>query len=466
MKRKPILNNLYIESVSSDGRGVAKYNDKVYFIDQTVRGDDVNAQITRGKSGYGEGYVLELNKVSDYRKVADCKYFGVCGGCKFQHITYQEQLYIKNKIVTDALQRIGKVDVQQYLPIIGADNAMQYYYRNKMEYAFSDKRWLRKEELQAKDLVESHNGLGFHVKGLFDKVVDIDYCYLQHDLGNHIRNMIRTVSLKNEIPFFNPRTKEGLLRSVILRNTTANEWMVILVMNYEEQHTLDLIFNELIVHFPQIVSFNYIINSKVNDSIFDLPVHRYSGSNYLIETFGNTKYKISPKSFFQTNSYQGLKLFTAVKNLITESDITLYDLYCGAGSISCFVADKCKKVVGIEEIADAIDDAHFNAELNKLKNAIYLVGDCKKILNTSFVESYGKADVIITDPPRAGMHDDVVKTLLAFESKKIIYVSCNPSTQARDLQLLSEKYNCVSSQAVDMFPQTHHVENIVLLELK
>jgi 23S rRNA (uracil1939-C5)-methyltransferase len=465
MKKGTILENLFIESVSNEGKGISRYDGKVYFVDKAVRNDEVNIAVTRSKSGFGEGRIDSFIKKSNFRKEADCNHFGDCGGCKFQHIQYEEQLNIKDKIAYDALIRIGKLNINQFKSIIKADKL--YAYRNKMEYAFSEKKWRTKNEMQIVDDAESINGLGFHIKGCFDKVINIDNCLLQDDIGNKIRNETKKIAQQFNMPFYNPRTHVGLLRSLYLRNNKANEWMITLVLKEKDEQAIKIIFDTLHHTFPQIISFNYVINHKVNDSIFDLEVFHYSGAKYLIEKLENVSFKISPKSFFQTNSYQAEKLYNIVKaHISAEKDLILYDLYCGTGSIGQYVADVCKKVVGIDEIYDAIENAKENAALNKIKNAHYFSGDCKKILDADFINLNGFPDVIITDPPRAGMHDDVLKTLLAAECKMIIYVSCNPSTQARDLAILSEKYVVLESQAIDMFPQTPHVENVVLLQLK
>jgi len=465
MKKGTILENLTIESISSEGKGIARHEGKVYFVDAAVRNDIVNISVTRSKSGFGEGKISDLIQQSPWRKSAECLHFGNCGGCKFQHTQYEEQLEIKNKIAIDALVRIGKIEISNLKNIVKADKV--FHYRNKMEYAFSEKKWLTFDEMDSLSELEKLNGLGFHIKGCYDKVIDVNQCLLQDELGNSIRNEAKKIAIQHNLSFYNPRSREGLLRSIYLRNNKNNEWMVTLVMKEANEKAVEILLNGLHSAFPEIISSHYIINSKLNDSIFDLEVFHFKGEKFLIETLAKVKYKISPKSFFQTNSYQAEKLYNIVKSHIAEDkNIILYDLYCGTGSIGQYVADVCQKVIGIDEIEDAILNAKDNAALNAIANAHYFTGDCKKILDENFIKTNGFPDVIITDPPRAGMHEDVLKTLLQAACKKIIYVSCNPSTQARDLAILGEKYEVCESQAVDMFPQTPHIENVVLLKLK
>lgn len=467
----PVLQNVTVLDASSDGQSVARIDDYVVFIKGAVPGDVVDVQVTRKKNKFREGKATVIHHYSDKRVANVCSHFGVCGGCKWQNLNYEWQLFYKQKQVTDALTRLAKIElpeIQQILP-----SKKVYNYRNKLEFTFSNKKWLTEEQVQDKSLtfnedgVNTRNALGFHIPGLFDKVLDIDTCHLQEEPSNAIRNEIRAYALENELPFFDLREKLGLLRNIIIRSTSTGEWMLIVSFHYEDKIEIEKLLNHIGTKFPQITSLNYVINSKHNDTIGDLEILLFKGNDSIYENMEGLKFKIGPKSFYQTNSDQAYELYKVTRDFagIKNSD-TVYDLYTGTGTIANFVAHQAKKVVGIEYVPAAIVDAKINSEINNIGNTTFYAGDMKDVLNDAFIKENGKPDVIITDPPRAGMHDDVTKKILEIAPERIVYVSCNPATQARDLQLLDEKYKVVKVQPVDMFPQTHHVENVVLLVRK
>ena len=466
MKKRPLplLENIEIIDIAAEGNAIARVDNKVIFVPQGIPGDIVDVQVTRKKSSYMEGFIVTLKKPSSLRIEPYCSHFGVCGGCKWQHLPYNEQLKWKEKQVIDAFQRIGKIEVGKVTPILASENLR--FYRNKLEYTFSDNRWLPKEMMNKEAMVREP-GLGFHIPGMFDKVLDIDYCYHQPDPSNAIRLAIKKFMLDNDYSFFNLRTKEGLLRNLIIRNTSLGEWMVIVIFAKKDEvritKMLDFIGNEI----PAITSLMYVVNEKANDTIGDQDVILYKGNPYIIEEMEGLKFKVGPKSFYQTNSQQAYNLYKITRNLaqLTGNEV-VYDLYTGTGTIANFVARQAKKVVGIEYVPDAIIDAHENSVMNNIDNTLFYAGDMKDILTQSFIDTHGRPDVIITDPPRAGMHTSVVSAILYAAPKRIVYVSCNPATQARDVQLLSEAYKVVEILAVDMFPHTHHVENVALLERK
>lgn len=459
-----IIEGVEIIDTSSEGKAVARVDDLVVFVEGAVPGDTCTILISRIKKKFAEAKLLKLEKPSPQRIDAVCTHFGSCGGCKWQHLDYEAQLYYKQKHVHDSLTRLAKVNFPELKPIVGAEK--NYNYRNKLEFTFSAKKWLTKEEIESgKEF--NRNALGFHIPGLFDKIIDIETCYLQKDPSNAIRNEVRDFALKNNFSFFDIREKHGFLRNLLIRTANTGEIMVLVSFFREEKENQDALLNHLKSKFPEITSLLYIINPKGNETFHDLDVHCFYGRDYIIEEMEGLKFKIGPKSFFQTNSDQAFELYKITRHLagLTGNEL-VYDLYTGTGTIACFVAKQAKKVVGIEYVDAAIEDAKVNAALNKIDNTIFYAGDMKDMLTQDFISKHGKPDVIITDPPRAGMHEDVIKVLNEVKAKRIVYVSCNPSTQARDLAALDINYKIMEVQPVDMFPQTHHVENVVLLELK
>jgi 23S rRNA (uracil1939-C5)-methyltransferase len=463
--RDKIFENVEILDASSEGNSVAKVNDLVIFVKYAVPGDVVTVKVIREHRRFLEAKVVEIIKPSPYRTEVKCSHFGICGGCKWQNLQYKQQLYYKQKQVFDAFTRIGKLSFPEILPIIGSQQI--YYYRNKMEFAFSSKMWLTEEQINSKESFQNRNALGFHLPGMFDKILDIQQCFLQQEPSNEIRNFVKQYCEENNYTFFDNRQQTGLMRSIIIRNSSIGEWMVILMFYADEKEKRENLLNAIADRFPQITSLMYIINSKNNDSYADLVVHLFRGKDHMIEEMEGLKFKVGPKSFYQTNSNQAYELYKVVREFASlEGNELVYDLYTGTGTIANFVAKKTKKVIGIEYVAEAIEDAKVNSNINNITNTEFFAGDMKNVLTFEFIEKHGKPDVVITDPPRAGMHESVVKCLLEIQASKIVYVSCNPATQARDLQMLSDKYKITKVQPVDMFPQTHHVENVALLELK
>lgn len=461
---KKFLQNIQVIDIAEEGKGVGKSDDLVIFIDKAVPGDIVDVELLRRKKKFYEGKIQNLVKPSEHRTEPFCEHFGVCGGCKWQHLTYEAQLQFKQKSVSDALQRLGKVDVSDIEPILGS--AESRYYRNKLEYTFSDKRWLTDGDMRNAETMEM-NALGYHIPGRFDKILDIDHCYLQADPSNEIRNKVREYALKAGISFYNLRNHEGALRNLIIRSSSTGELMVIVVFAYADEEQIEGMMKFIASEFKSINSLLYIINQKKNDTIFDQEIHTYAGADHIFENMDGLKFKIGPKSFYQTNSAQAFELYKITRDFAEfKGDELVYDLYTGAGTIANFIAGKVKSVVGIEYVPTAIEDAKINSEINGIKNTSFFAGDMKDILNEDFISTHGKPDVVITDPPRAGMHPDVVKRLLEMEAEKIVYVSCNAATQARDIDLLKAKYEVNRIKPVDMFPHTQHVENVVLLTIK
>ena len=461
---KKFLQNIQVIDIAEEGKGVGKSDDLVIFIDKAVPGDIVDVELLRRKKKFYEGKIQNLVKPSEHRTEPFCEHFGVCGGCKWQHLTYDAQLQFKQKSVSDALQRLGKVDVSDMEPILGS--AESRYYRNKLEYTFSDKRWLTDGDMRLDETMEM-NALGYHIPGRFDKILDIDHCYLQADPSNEIRNKVREYALKAGISFYNLKNHEGALRNLIIRTTSTGELMVIVVFAYADEEQIEGMMKFIATEFKSINSLLYIINQKKNDTIFDLDIHTYAGADHIFENMDGLKFKIGPKSFYQTNSAQAFELYKIARDFANfKGDELVYDLYTGAGTIANFIAGNVKNVVGIEYVPTAIEDAKINSEINGIKNTSFFAGDMKDILNEDFISTHGKPDVVITDPPRAGMHPDVVKRLLEMEAEKIVYVSCNAATQARDIELLKAKYDVGRIKPVDMFPHTQHVENVVLLTIK
>lgn len=459
----PILNNVTIADVASEGKAIAKVDDLVIFIPYVAPGDIVDIQLTRKKNSYAEGRAIKIHSLSPERIDPVCEHFGVCGGCKWQHLNYPSQLFYKQKQVVDNLIRIGKIDLPDISPILGSEQTTCY--RNKLEYTFSNKRWMTDAEIASGVQFEDMNALGFHIPTLFDKVLDIHKCWLQDDITNQIRLGVRRYAIDNNMPFYDLRNKAGWLRNMIIRTSTTGELMVIMVFFGEQKNNREMILNHLLESFPQITSLIYIINEKVNDTITDQEVHLFHGRDYIVEEMEGLKFKIGPKSFYQTNSNQAYQLYKIVRDFATLAGNELvYDLYTGTGTIANFIARQAREVIGIEYVPEAIEDARVNAALNHVENTLFFAGDMKDILNSQFIEEHGHPDVIITDPPRAGMHNDVIDAILFAHPQRIVYVSCNPATQARDLSLLNEQYRVTKVQPVDMFPHTHHVENVVLLE--
>ncbi len=464
-KQLPLLEDITITGVANEGKAIAKVNDMVIFTQFVVPGDVVDLQITRKKNSYMEGRVVNIKKYSDRREKAFCSHYGVCGGCKWQILPYEDQLKAKQDQVYNNLLRIGKVELPEISPIIGSKNIIRY--RNKLEFTFSNKKWLTYEQVAsgASFETENMNGLGFHIPGMFDKVLDIDKCYLQDEVCDQIRDCIKAYAAKHNLPFFDLRNKEGFLRTIVVRTASTGEIMLTVVFYHEDKEAREGLLNHLIEQFPQITSLIYVINGKCNDTITDQETIVYKGRDHIFEEMEGLKFKIGPKSFYQTNSPQAYELYKVARNFaqLTGNEL-VYDLYTGTGTIACFVSKLAKKVIGIEYVPEAIEDAKVNAVNNHIDNTLFYAGDMKDILTNDFIAQHGKPDVIITDPPRDGMHPDVVQTILNAEPKRIVYVSCNPATQARDLNLLDAKYKVTAIQPVDMFPHTHHVENVVALE--
>ncbi len=463
--KKPFYTKIRIESIGAEGKAIARIDDMVVFTRLVVPGDVVDLQVTKKRKSYQEAIVTKIHEYSEDRTEAFCRHFGVCGGCKWQYLPYHKQLQYKQKQVEDQLRRIGRINLPSVSPIIGSEKST--FYRNKLEFTFSNKRWLTTEEIRSEGQINESNALGFHIPGLFDKVVNIKECWLQRSPSNEIRNYIYEYAQENQLEFFDIKEKKGFLRTLIIRTGSNNELMVILSFYQENKAARESLLNAVMNRFPEITSLLYVINSKGNDTITDQNIEVYAGRSYIYEVMENLKFKVGPKSFYQTNSEQAYNLYDIVRKFagLTGNEI-VYDLYTGTGTIANFIARNAKKVIGIEYVPEAISDAKENAFLNGIANASFYAGDIKDVLSRDFVADNGYPDVVITDPPRAGMHAEVVNALIELAPEKIVYVSCNPATQARDLLLLSDIYNPGAIQPVDMFPHTHHVENVVLLEKK
>ncbi len=459
-KDLPVIENLEVLDLALEGNAIARFENQIVFIPMAIPGDIVTVKVIRKKKNYLEAKIIEVTTKSPLRQDPWCKHFGICGGCKWQHLPYEEQLKWKQKHVLDNMERIGKVSPSDVFPIMASPEIQ--YYRNKLEFTFSHKRWL--ELIDLKSGVEAFPGAGFHIPGMFDKVLDIDECYHQPEPSNKIRNHLKHIAKQNNIPFYNIREKSGFLRTLIIRNSNLNHWMVILVIAFEDENWRKLLLNSLVEAFPEISSLYYVINSKGNDTIHDLDMFLYKGDEVIYEQMGDIKFKIGPKSFFQTNSKQAHRLYQRVLEMASlKKNEIVYDLYTGTGTIALFVASQVKKVIGVEYVKEAIDDAIANADYNQIENVVFFAGDMKDVLNDAFIVKNGQPDVIILDPPRAGVHSDVLEVIKRAAPNRIVYVSCNSATQARDLAVLCELYRLESIQAVDMFPHTHHIENIALL---
>lgn len=463
MKNK-VISNLRVERIGAEGKCIAHHEGKVVFVQHVAPGDLVDVRITRGKSSFMEGEAIAIHEYSDDRVTPFCKHFGVCGGCKWQHINYDLQKKYKWQQVFDQFTRIAKVEIPEIPAIIGSKETQ--YYRNKLDYTFSNNRWLTKEEILSGQEFQ-RNALGFHIPKMYDKIVDIEHCHLQNGLSNEIRNSIREFALQENLAFYDIRNQIGLLRNLIIRTSSTNESMVIVQFGENNPEAIQIVMEFIKRKFPEITSLLYVVNLKKNETFHDLDIITFAGKHYIEEEMEGLKFRIGPKSFYQTNSQQAYELYKITKDFADlKGDEVVYDLYTGTGTIANFVAKKAKQVIGIEYVEAAIQDAKLNAEVNGIKNTLFFAGDMKDMLNEKFINQYQKPDVIITDPPRAGMHEDVVKMLLKIEAAKVVYVSCNPATQARDIAILAEKYDVSKIQPVDMFPQTYHVENVVLLTLK
>ena len=463
-KPKRIFESVEIIDIAEEGKGVGKADDFVLFVDKAIPGDVADVEMYRSKKNFGEAKIMNLVKSSEYRVEAFCEHFGTCGGCKWQHMTYEAQLKFKQKSVADALSRIAKVDVAGMLPIIASPK--DRYYRNKLEFTFSNKRWLYDGEEKSEEPREM-SALGFHIPGRFDKILDVHHCYLQADPSNAIRNSIDEFAKREGYSYYDLKGHAGAMRNLIIRTSSTGELMVIVVFAYAAEEEIEKLMSFVAATFLQITSLLYIVNQKKNDTIFDQDVVVFRGLEYIHEEMNGIRFRIGAKSFYQTNSKQALKLYEITRDFAGfTGDELVYDLYTGAGTIANFIAGSVREVVGVEYVPSAIEDAKINSDINSITNTKFYAGDMKDVLNADFVAEHGQPDVIITDPPRAGMHPDVVARLMEIEAPKIVYVSCNAATQARDLLVLKEKYDTVQIQPVDMFPHTQHVENVVLLRLR
>jgi len=463
-RKLPAYEGVTIEDIAAEGKSIARIDDMVVFVPGVIPGDVVDLQVTRKRKKYREAKVTRYISYSEKRIDPFCSHFGTCGGCKWQHLPYTEQLKYKEKQVLDALQRIGKIEIDRIDPILGAEKTR--FYRNKLEYTFSNNRWLSDEEAAGDQVFENRNGVGFHVPGRFDRVVDVQKCYLQEDPSNLVRDTLREFALEHELSFYDHKTNEGLMRNVIIRTTTTGEVMVVLSVQFDEPVIYEML-EDLSNKVEGITSLMYVVNPKKNETLYDQEIKVFRGRDHIIEDLDGLKFKIGPKSFFQTNTAQALELYRKAREFAAlRGDEIVYDLYTGTGTIANFIAAGAGKVVGIESVPEAIEDAKVNSDLNGITNTSFHAGDMKDLFNADFIAEHGRPEVVITDPPRAGMHQQVVAALLELAPEKIVYVSCNPATQARDVQLLSEKYRFPRSQAVDMFPHTHHIENMLLLQRK
>ncbi len=461
---RQIFEKIPVVGAGAKGKSIAKAPDgRVIFVKNAVPGDVVTIQTTKKRKAYFEGIVTHVHEYSDKRTKPVCKHFGLCGGCKWQNMSYEHQLIFKQSEVENNLKRIGHLEFPEVLPIIGSKQF--FYYRNKMEFSFSDSRWLYPEELKQQEPIRDKNALGLHIPGMWDKVLDLNECHLQADPSNAIRLEIKRYATEKQLPFFNPRNQEGFLRTLMIRTSSTGELMVLLQFAKEDQGMRELIMDHIRITFPEISSLLYVINLKQNDTLYDQEIHCYHGSDHIWEEMEGLKFKIDAKSFYQTNSAQAYELYKVVRDFANlQGDELVFDLYTGTGTIAQFIANKARKVIGIEVVPEAIKAAVVNAEVNGISNTEFIVGDMKTVLNNTITATYGVPDVLVTDPPREGMHKEVVEQLLTMGPQRIVYVSCNSATQARDLSLLKADYKILKVQPVDMFPQTHHVENVVLLE--
>ena len=462
--KKQVFTNVEVIDAGAKGKVIAKAPDgKVIFLPNAVPGDIVDVQTFKKRKSYYEGKATIFHTLSDKRTEPVCEHFGSCGGCKWQHMAYEHQLFYKQKEVTNNLIRIGHIELPEVTPILGS--AQHYFYRNKMEFSFSNSRWLTLEEIKSDEDLGDRNALGFHIPGMWDKILDVKKCHLQADPSNAIRNAVKKFAIENDLEFFNTRHQEGLLRTLMIRTSSIGEIMVVVQFFKEDKTKRELLMDYLVRTFPEITSLQYIINEKANDTIYDQDVICHKGRDHIFEEMEGLKFKINAKSFYQTNSEQAYELYKITRDFAgLAGDELVYDLYTGTGTIAQFIAKQAKKVIGVESVPDAISAAKENAQLNGVDNVEFYVGDMKNVFNQDFINTHGNPDVIITDPPRDGMHKEVVNQILNISPEKIVYVSCNSATQARDLALMDAMYKVTKTQAVDMFPQTHHVENVILLE--
>lgn len=464
-KNLPTFENVEIIDVAAEGNSIAKINDLVVFIPYGAPGDIVNIQLKKKKRSYAEGYITSYINPSNIRQQPHCEHFGLCGGCRWQHLPYSFQLKCKQQQVKDALERIAKINIPEILPIIGSQNIWEY--RNKMEYTFSNKMWLTFEQMKSEENFPNRDAAGFHIAGAFDKVLDINKCFLQEDFGNQLRLFVKEFGKQYGYSFYDLKAQEGLLRTLMIRIASTGEIMAVMVFGENDTEKIKRLLESIRNKFPQITSLLYVVNLKVNDTISDQEIITFNGKDYIEEEMEGLRFRVGPKSFYQTNSHQAYELYKVTRNFaeLTGKEL-VYDLYTGTGTIANFVARQAKQVIGIEYVPEAIEDAKLNSSINGINNTIFYAGDMKDVLTNDFVNKHGHPDVIIVDPPRAGMHQDVIDVILNAEPKRIVYVSCNPATQARDLALLDCKYNVEAIQPVDMFPHTHHVENVVKLILR
>ena len=459
----PIVENLEITGIAAEGKSLGRWNEMVVFVPFGAPGDVVDVQLTKKRHSFAEGKIVKMHTSSPMRVEPFCEHYGVCGGCKFQHIPYEEQLKYKQQQVEDALQRIAKVQLPAINPILGSANTC--FYRNKLEFTFSNKSWLTREQLESDEQFDDRNALGFHIPNAFDKVLDINKCWLQDDVSNQIRNYIRLHAKEQGYSFFDLRANQGLMRTLMIRTSSTGELMLVVVFGANDQTAINEMMQSIKEAFPQITSLQYVVNLKCNDSLNDQEFVLFSGRDYIEEEMEGLKFRVGPKSFYQTNSAQAYELYKVARRMARlKGDELVYDLYTGTGTIANFVARQSRQVIGIEYVPEAIEDAKLNSRVNGIENTLFYAGDMKDILTDDFVQKHGCPDVMIIDPPRAGMHEDVVKVILNAQPKRLVYVSCNPATQARDLAMLDEKYSVEEVQPVDMFPHTQHVENVVALQ--
>ena len=467
-KPLPILENVEITDIAAEGKSLARVGEMVVFVPFCVPGDVVDLQVRRKKHHYCEAEVIRFHKYSNVRATPMCEHFGICGGCKWQNLPSEEQIKAKQKQVYDQLSRIGKVELPEFMPILGSVKTREY--RNKLDFGCCNKRWLTREQVASGETFDNMNAIGFHITGAFDKIYPIEKCCLMDDLHNQMRNSIRDYAYEHQLTFFDLRAQHGLLRDVMFRNSNTGEWMVLVQFHFDEEgdeQRAMALMQHIADEFPQVTSLLWVNNQKCNDTIYDQDIQVFKGNDHIFETMENLRFKVGPKSFYQTNTDQAYHLYQVARNFagLTGNEL-VYDLYTGTGTIANFVAGKARKVIGIEYVPEAIEDAKVNSEINGITNTLFYAGDMKDILTDDFIAEHGRPDVIITDPPRAGMHADVVKTILNAAPGRIVYVSCNPATQARDLADLDALYKVIAVQPVDMFPHTPHVENVVLLEKK
>ncbi len=461
---KAVFSHIKILDAGAKGVSVAKAADgKVIFVSNVVPGDVVDVQTFKKRKAYYEGKAVRFHEFSEHRVEPVCEHFGVCGGCKWQNMAYSQQLFYKNNEVYNNLKRIGKVELPDFEPILGSEK--QFFYRNKMEFSFSDSRWLTEDEIESAETLTERNALGFHIPKMWDKILDIRKCHLQEDPSNAIRNSVKNFAIENGLTFFNARNHTGLLRTLMIRTASTGELMVLVQFFEDDMGKRNLLMEFLSTTFPEITSLQYVVNEKANDTLYDQKIELYKGRDFILEEMEGLKFSINAKSFYQTNSEQAYELYKITRDFagLTGNEL-VYDLYTGTGTIAQFVSKGAKKVIGVESVPEAIADAKENAKRNSITNCEFYVGDMKVVFNQDFINTHGKPDVIITDPPRDGMHKDVIEQILSIAPEKIVYVSCNSATQARDLSLMDEMYTVTRVRPVDMFPQTHHVENVVLLE--